>query len=84
MSPDELVKKNLDLHAEWMRYVFDHPDVLEQVPPGAELVIIPTDDAALAEANERTLRSLRGKGIPIVVVRLKSPTPPRPTIEVAR
>lgn len=84
MSPDDLVKKNLDLHAEWMRYVFDHPEVLEQVPPGAELVIIPTDDEDLAKANERTLRSLRAKGVPVVVVRLKSPMPQMPTIEVAR
>lgn len=84
MTPDELVKKNMDLHAEWMRYVFDHPEVLDQVPAGADLVILPTDDAALAQANEQTLRSLKAQGHPVVVVRMKSPTPPVPTIEVPR
>jgi len=84
MGPDEVVKKNLDLHAEWMRYVFEHPEVLEQVPAGAHLVIVPTDDPELAQANEQTVHALRAKGLPVVVVRMKSPTPPVPTIEVAR
>ena len=84
MTPDELVKKNMDLHAEWMRYVFDHPEVLDRIPPGAQLVIIPTDEPALAQANEQTLRSLRAKGLPVAVVRLKSPAPQTPSIEVAR
>lgn len=24
------MKKNLDLHAEWMKYTFENPDVLEE------------------------------------------------------
>ena len=66
-----------------MQYVFAHPEVLDRIPAGASLLIIPTDNAELAQANEHTLRSLRARGLPVVVVRMKSPTPPVPTIEVA-
>ncbi len=76
-------RKNLDLYAEWMQYVFAHPEVLDRLPPGASLVIVPTDDLALAQANEHTVHSLRAQGLPVVVVRMKSPTLPIPTIEVA-
>ena len=83
MTHDDVGKKNLDLHAEWMQYVFAHPEALDRIPAGASLVIIPTDNPDVAQANERTLRSLRAQGLPVVVVRMKSPTPPVPTIEVA-
>ena len=83
MSSDEMVKKNLDLHAEWMQYVFAHPEALEQIPPGAAVVIIPTDDPELAQANEQTLRGLRRQELPVVVVRIQSPIPVIPTIELA-
>ena len=44
MTQDEIIRKNLDLHAEWMKYVFEHPDVLDRIPKGAVLVILPEDE----------------------------------------
>ena len=32
MTKDEIIKKNLDLHAEWMKYAFENPDVLTKSP----------------------------------------------------
>ena len=83
MTPNEISQRNLDLHAEWMRYVFDHPEVLDRIPEGSHLVIIPTNDPVLAEANLTTLQSLQGKGIPVVVIRIALPKPATPQIEVA-
>ena len=83
MTSNGIIQHNLDLHAEWMRYVFDHPEVLDRIPEGAHLVIIPTNDPVLAEANLATLQSLRGKGIPVVVIRIALPNPATPQIEVA-
>jgi hypothetical protein len=28
-------KINLDLHAEWLKYVFEYTDVLDKIPKGA-------------------------------------------------
>lgn len=41
MTKNEIVRKNIELHAEWMRYVFEHPKVLDKIPKGAELIIVP-------------------------------------------
>ena len=30
MTKDEVIKKNLDLHSEWMKYTFENPDVLTE------------------------------------------------------
>lgn len=45
------IKKNLDLLNEFMKYAFENPDVLEKIPPGAELIILPLDDPELYEYN---------------------------------
>ncbi|MBI4691812.1 MAG: hypothetical protein HY754_16345 [Nitrospirae bacterium] len=47
MTKDDIVRKNLDLHAEWMKYVFENPDVLDRIPKNAVLVLLPEDDEEL-------------------------------------
>lgn len=82
MDRDTLVRRNLDLHAEWMRYLFEHPEAMDRIPEGAQVVILPTDDPALAKENTKTLTAARARGGPIVVVHLASPKAPTPQIEV--
>ena len=82
MNRDKVVKKNLDLHAEWMRYCFEHPEVLDKIPQGAQLVILPDNDRSLAAENRKIVNDLRAKGLPVVVVHLNLPKPPKPQIEV--
>jgi hypothetical protein len=48
------VKKNLDLLNEFMKYAFDNPKVLEEIPAEAELIILPIDDPDLYEYNRKT------------------------------
>jgi len=57
-----------------MKYVFEHPDVLDRIPKGAVLVILPEDDEVLEENKM--------KGIPVFVVTMKTPKPQISNIEV--
>jgi hypothetical protein len=82
MTRDEIIRKNLDFHAEWMKYVFEHPDVLDRIPKGAVLVILPEDDKELYEENYRVLEENKKKGIPVFVVTMKTPKPQITNIEV--
>jgi hypothetical protein len=82
MTKDEIVKRNLDLHGEWMKYVFDHPEVLDRIPKGAILVILPEDDETLYNENYRVLEENKMKGIPVFVVTMKTPKPQISNIEV--
>jgi hypothetical protein len=66
-----------------MRYVFDHPEMLDQIPPGAHLVILPTDDPELAAENTTLLNRFREAGHPVVIVRMATPRPLTPHVEVA-
>ena len=82
MTKDDIVRKNLDLHAEWMKYVFENPDVLDRIPKNAVLVILPEDDEELYRENYTVLEENKGKGIPVFVVRMKTPRPQISNIEV--
>lgn len=82
MDRETTIKKNLDLHAEWARYLFEHPEAMDQIPEGAQVVIVPTDDAELARENTHILTEARSRGIPVVVVHMAFPKPMIPHIEV--
>ncbi|MFA4829760.1 MAG: DUF5647 family protein [Thermodesulfovibrionales bacterium] len=82
MTKDDIVRKNLDLHAEWMKYVFENPDVLDRIPKNAVLVILPEDDEELYKENYKVLEENKGKRIPVFVVRMKTPRPQISNIEV--
>jgi len=82
MKKEALAKKNLDLHAEWMRYVFDNPDVLDRIPKGAVLVILPEDDPEVSAENTKVIEASRSKGLTVVVVKMKTPKPQISAIEV--
>ncbi len=82
MTKDEVVKRNLDLHAEWMKYTFEHPEVLDRIPNGAVLVILPEDDKELYQENYRVLEENKKKGVTVFVVTMKTPKPQITNIEV--
>ena len=82
MSKDDIIRKNLDLHAEWMKYVFENPDVLDKIPDGAVLVILPEDDKELYEENYKILKKNKEKRIPVFVVRMKMPKTHVSNIEI--
>ena len=82
MRRNEIVRKNIELHEEWLRYVFEHPEVLDKIPKGAELILVPNNDSLLARENEKTVKELKAKGLPFVLVHLDLPKPPVPQIEV--
>ena len=82
MKKEEIIKKNLDLHSEWMKYVFEHPDILDRIPKGAVLVILPEDDKELYDENYKVLEENKKKGITVFVVTMKTPKPQISNIEI--
>jgi hypothetical protein len=80
MKKETTIKGNLDLLDTFMKYAFDHPEILDDIPPDAELVILPRGDPELYEANKRLAESLSREGKKVVVVNLQKPRIPKPKI----
>jgi hypothetical protein len=56
MKRESVVRKNLDLLDEFMKYAFDHPEILDEIPRDRTLVILPEGDPDLERQNRKTLR----------------------------
>jgi hypothetical protein len=69
---ETIIRKNLDLLDEFMKYAFDHPDILEEVLRDRSLVILPDGDPTLKRQNRKTLRRLKATGEKAVTIRLKA------------
>ncbi len=67
----EHVEKNITLSMEFSRYVIEHPEVAEQIPKGAQVVLLPQDDPELCRENLKLSALHREKGQPVVVVRVE-------------
>jgi hypothetical protein len=72
MKKDSIVKKNLDLLDEFMKYAFDHPNILDDIPQDRRLVILPDGDPALERENRKTLRRLKARNQEAVVIKLRA------------
>jgi hypothetical protein len=62
MKKEMAVKKNLDLLDTFMKYAFDHPDILDQIPPDAELIIFPKDDPEFLRENRKLAEAMTKAG----------------------
>jgi len=82
MKKDVAIKKNLELLNEFMKYAFENPDVMDKIPPEAELVILPVDDKRLCDYNKKTADKLFSQGKTVVLVRVKRPEPLVPELEM--
>ena len=48
---EAIIEKNITLSFEFDQYIHEHPEVLEQLPDGAEVVLLPKDDPELYRIN---------------------------------
>lgn len=89
MKAQEMVRKNLLLGMEFDKYLIEHPALIEKIPQGAYVVLLPEYDPGLFKANIRLARRRIKKGEKVVFVRVEKLAPPsksrliRPRIEMA-
>jgi len=88
MTDRELFTKNLKLSTEFDLYLVEHPEVAEQIPENALIVLLPEEDTALCEKNLEITKARQEPGQAIVYIRVEKIAPPRsrlvnPRVEVA-
>jgi len=72
----------LDLLNDFMKYAFENPEVMEKIPPEAELVILPVNDQDLYEYNRKMADRMFSQGKKVVLVKMKRPEPHVPELEL--
>ena len=66
-----LVEQNIELSAEFSRYLFDHPEIDEAIPLDAEIILLPEFNAELRNFNFKLGRELEATGNKVVYMKIK-------------
>ena len=88
MTAHDLFTKNLKLSTEFDLYLLEHPEVAEQIPDNALIVLLPKQDPEMCERNLELVKARREPGQVVVHVWVEKVDPPRsrivnPRVEVA-
>ncbi len=73
----ELIEKNMSLSIEFSKYIFEHPELEDKIPKGAQVVLLPEYDKKLSEYNMAIAEKQREEGQPVVYVKIKKLLAPR-------
>jgi hypothetical protein len=71
----KMIERNIELSAEFSRYLFDHPDLEEIVPPDSEIVFLPEFDNDLKSFNLKLGKKLQKSGTPVIYIKIKKLRP---------
>ena len=72
LKPEIVADKVFELMEQFNRYVFAHPDILDELPERAILVLLDPEDEAFNRANVELAKSAPNPpDAPIVYIRMK-------------
>jgi hypothetical protein len=78
IDPHEFAQKQLELTAEFGKYVMDHPDVDDILPPESHIYFeVAGEDEFNRYSRQLAEKQLREQGLPLVCVKIKGLAPPQ-------
>ena len=57
-----MIERNIELSAEFSRYLFEHPEIEENIPVNAEIILLPEFDQGLKEFNLKMGKDIKAEG----------------------
>ena len=51
LTKEQMMARNLDLAEEHLLRILENPELLDHIPDGAHVILLPSDDPELFEAN---------------------------------
>ena len=71
----EMIERNIEISAEFSRYLFDHPEIDEKIPVGAEIILLPEFDEDLKKYNLKLGKEIESEGGKVIYVLIKEMRP---------
>jgi len=71
----DMVTRNIELSAEFSRYLFEHPQIEDRIPADAEIVFLPEFDQELKEFNICLGKQIEAEGGKVLYVAIKTMRP---------
>ena len=71
----EMIERNIELSAEFSRYLFEHPEIEEKIPVDAEIILLPEFDQELKEFNAQLGKNVENEGSKVFYILIKEVRP---------
>ncbi|MDQ1334556.1 MAG: hypothetical protein QG552_1506 [Thermodesulfobacteriota bacterium] len=71
----EMIERNIEISAEFSRYLFEHPELEEKLPIGAEVILLPEFDRELKEYNLKLGKIIESEQGEVVYIAIRSMRP---------
>ncbi len=71
----EMIERNIEISAEFSRYLFEHPDLEQKLPVSAEVILLPEFDRELKEYNLKLGKAIESEQGEVIYVTIKNMRP---------
>ena len=71
----EMIERNIEISAEFSRFLFEHPEMEEKIPMDAEIILLPEFDAELKEFNLQLGKNIEADGGKVIYISIKEIRP---------
>ena len=71
----EMIEKNIELSAEFSRFLFEHPEFEKKIPLDSQVILLPEFDAELKKFNLEMGKQLEKNGVKVVYVKIEKLRP---------
>jgi len=71
----KMIERNIEISAEFSRYLFEHLELEEKLPVGAEVILLPEFDRELKEYNLKLGKAIESEQGEVVYVAIKNMRP---------
>ena len=70
-----MIERNIELSAEFSRFLFEHPEMEGKIPVDAEVILLPGFDQELKEFNLQLGKDIEAEGSKVVYISIKEIRP---------
>ena len=70
-----MIERNIELSAEFSRFLFEHPEMEGKIPVEAEVILLPEFDQELKEFNLQLGKNIEAEGGKVVYISIKEIRP---------
>jgi len=70
-----MIERNIELSAEFSRFLFEHPEMEGKIPVYAEVILLPEFDQELKEFNLQLGKNIEAEGGKVVYISIKEIRP---------
>lgn len=71
----KMIERNIELSAEFSRYLFEHPEIETMVPMDVEIIFLPEFDPELRDFNLKMAKDIEAEGRKVLYVKVKQLSP---------